>query len=132
MKQKLLLDYQRAKLIENHMKKGDHAPVVKLFFPWGASKWLLSELNPVDNVAFGLCDLGMGEPEMGYVSLDELMSIKGMGGLGIERDTSFKGDKPLTEYANKAREERRIVERWKDEKNNRDEAEIFLIESLQP
>lgn len=79
-----------------------HKPVVKLFCPWGAAAWLLSELDD-DNVAFGLCDLGMGEPELGYVSLDELTAIRGPFGLKIERDLWFKADKSLTAYADEAR-----------------------------
>jgi hypothetical protein len=51
----------------------DFEPVVKLFTPDGNATWLLTELNPdFDHLAFGLCDLGLGEPELGYVSLHEL------------------------------------------------------------
>jgi hypothetical protein len=38
----------------------------------GATK-LLTEIDPGDDdTAFGLCDLGLGCPEVGYVSLSEL------------------------------------------------------------
>ena len=107
--QKLLLDYQRERLIANHCNKGDHKPVVKFFVPWGAGTWLISELEPAGDIAFGLCDLGMGSPEMGYVSLKELRAIRGPFGLYIERDSHFEGTKPLTEYADEAREKGRIV-----------------------
>jgi hypothetical protein len=44
----------------------DFKPIVKLFCPWGGATWLLSELDPDDHdLAFGLCDLGMGFPELG-------------------------------------------------------------------
>lgn len=72
----------REKMIENawHVLKGrqeDHPPVVKLFSIVGRATWLLSELDPLEpTVAFGLCDLGMGSPELGYVSLEELESIQ--------------------------------------------------------
>jgi len=83
-------------------------PVVKLF-GGGACTWLLSELDD-DGIAFGLCDLGMGSPELGYVSMDELMSIKFPPfGLPIERDLHFKADKTLTEYADEARRHGRLV-----------------------
>lgn len=43
-----------------------HKPIVKLFTPDGNCTWLLSELDPENPlVAFGLCDLGVGFPEMG-------------------------------------------------------------------
>jgi hypothetical protein len=48
-------------------------------------------------MAFGLCDIA--EPELGYVSLSELMQIRGFGGLGIERDRHFYPIKTLSEYA---------------------------------
>ncbi|WP_426127674.1 DUF2958 domain-containing protein [Pararhizobium sp. PWRC1-1] len=44
---------------------------------------------------FGLCDLGMGEPELGYVLLSELEEIKGPGGIPIERDLNWSPTKPL-------------------------------------
>ena len=48
----------------------DHIPVVKLFNPMGPATWLLCELDADGDTLFGLCDLGVGEPELGYVSLD--------------------------------------------------------------
>jgi hypothetical protein len=79
-----------------------HWPVVKLFSPWGSATWLLTELD-ADGVAFGLCDLGMGEPELGYVDLQELTEVRGPFGLRIERDLHFKATKSLTDYADEAR-----------------------------
>ena len=59
------------------MDKGDDAvdfkPVVKLFTPDAQCTWLLTELDPDGGLAFGLCDLGLGCPELGYVSLIELI-----------------------------------------------------------
>lgn len=115
----LLTDEQRARLLANghanreRISKGldehDWQPVVKLFCPWGAATWLLSELDPEDeDVAFGLCDLGMGCPELGSVRLSELAAVRGPGGLTIERDEHFKAVKSLSAYADEAREHDRI------------------------
>jgi hypothetical protein len=109
---KLLLDAQRSAMLENGRWNAarkpdttDFRPVVKLFCPWGAATWLLSELDPDDpDIAFGLCDLGMGCPELGDVSLAEIMSIRHSSGLTIERDRHFIATKTLTEYARDARE----------------------------
>ena len=50
--------------------KGDDAldfkPVVKLFTPDAQCTWLLTELDSDGGLAFGLCDLGLGCPELGY------------------------------------------------------------------
>lgn len=107
---KLLTDAQLQQLLKNgqesHEQEGgvDHFPVVKLFTPDGACTWLLSEVDPNDpDLAFGLCDLGMGCPEMGYVLLSELASVRGRLGLPIERDLHFAAKKPLTAYADDAR-----------------------------
>jgi hypothetical protein len=43
----------------------DFEPVVKLFTADGNATWLLTELNPDIDLAFGPCDLGLGEPELG-------------------------------------------------------------------
>ena len=68
------------------------APVVKLFVPWGAATWLVCELDPETNVAFGLADLGFGSPELGHFSIDEISQIRGPVGLRIERDAHFRHD----------------------------------------
>jgi len=82
--------------------------VVKLFTPWGAATWLITEMIH-DDLVFGLCDLGMGEPELGYISLSELTSLRGPFGLKVERDMHFKADKTLKEYASQAMREGRIA-----------------------
>jgi Protein of unknown function (DUF2958) len=64
-------------------------PVVKLFTPDAQCTWLLTELG-LDDIAFGLCDLGMGAPELGYVSMSELRALRGPLGLPVERDLHFE------------------------------------------
>lgn len=109
--QVLITTEQRSLMLANAMAEGpDKRPVVKLFCPWGAGTWLLSELDPDDeSIAFGLCDLGFGCPELGYVSLDEVREVRGPGGLRIERDIHFKANKTLGDYADEARENQRII-----------------------
>lgn len=93
---------QYNKLRKNDEKDGeDHKPVVKLFNAMGGQTWLLSELDGY-NIAFGLCDLGFGCPELGYVSLTELEEA---GNCMIERDLYFTADMTLSEYASEARKE---------------------------
>ena len=75
-------------------KAGD-MPAVKLFDPAGQAFWVLWEYDPDDKMGFGLCDLGLGFPEIGSVSLVELRALKSV--LPIERDmmveTRFDGYK---------------------------------------
>ena len=88
---KLLTKPIRDKLISNHQKQDGTKTFraeLKLFNPTGMGTWYISELNPETNIAFGLCDLH--EQEFGYVSLDELQSLKLPFGLGIERDLYFQ------------------------------------------
>ena len=58
------------------------------FDPSGAANWYITEASAEgdDLTMFGLCDLGLGMPELGYVSLNELQAVEGRLGLGIERD----------------------------------------------
>jgi len=118
---KLLTDLQRQHLKMNGQMNADQmeengetfnfCPVVKLFSPWGAATWLLTELDPEDeDIAFGLCDLGMGCPELGTVRLSELESVRGPAGLRIERDCHFKGEQWLWVYARAAAVAGRITE----------------------
>jgi hypothetical protein len=113
---KLLLDHQTRAMLANGRWNAerpedptDFCPVVKLFVPWGAATWLLTELDlEYPDIAFGLCDLGMQCPELGNVSLSEIASIRGPGGLTIERDRHFTANKTLSEYATEARNAGRI------------------------
>lgn len=70
-------------------------PTVKLFTPDAGATWFLTEFDPEEGLAFGLCDLGLGFPELGYVSVDELESVRGKFGLRVEVDL-YWGDKPLS------------------------------------
>ena len=107
----LLTQAQREQLLDNGRRqaavKGTAAeldlwPVVKLFTPDGAATWLLTELDADGDTAFGLCDLGMGCPELGCVSLAEIQSVRGKLRLRVERDLYFKADKPISAYADEA------------------------------
>ena len=81
----------------------DFLPVVKLFTPDAGCTWLLTEIDPDDpDIAFGLCDLGMGCPEIGSVSLSELASVRGRLNLPVERDLYFTATKTLSAYADEA------------------------------
>jgi len=84
-------------------------PVVKFFNPCGAATWLFSELAEDGDTLFGLCDLGMGCPELGYASLSELSGIRLRFGLKIERDMHWKAARSLAEYAEEARSVGRIL-----------------------
>jgi hypothetical protein len=86
----------------------DFEPVVKLFTPDAQCTWLLTEIDESTDLAFGLCDLGLGCPELGYVSLTELHSVRGKLGLPIERDLNFDADKTISAY-DEARGHGRIV-----------------------
>ncbi len=88
----------------------DPPPVVKLFTPDANATWLLTEIDPNDeDLAFGLCDLGLGMPELGSVRLSELDQLRGPFGLPVERDLHFKASQTLSAYAAAARAQRRIV-----------------------
>ena len=108
----LLTPELRDRLVENgRTPDADRPPVVKLFNPCGAGTWLLADADPDDpDRLFGLADLGLGAPELGYVSLRELQSFRGPFGLGIERDLYFDARFPLSVYAEAARRAGRICE----------------------
>jgi len=98
-----------AKLLANHGADNPRPPL-KLFTPDGGATWLISDINPErPSMAFGLCDLGIGSPELGYVDLDEIATARGQFGLPIERDRWFSPTKTLAEYADAARAAGRIV-----------------------
>ena len=106
---KLVTKAIQAKLLSNGAKQvetgnEDFVPVVRFFDPTGAATWLITECDTEEpDRMFGLCDLGMGHPELGWVSLRELQSVSGPLGLGIERDLWFDGEYPLSVYTKVAR-----------------------------
>lgn len=95
----------REALAEEGKEEADFLPVVKLFTPDAGCTWLLTELDPEDpDIAFGLCDLGMGCPELGSVRISELETVRGPLGLPIERDLYFTAERTLSAYAAEARQ----------------------------
>ncbi|WP_298372311.1 DUF2958 domain-containing protein [uncultured Bradyrhizobium sp.] len=101
----------RVRLFANALAdERDHFPVLKLFTPDAGATWLISEVDPDDpDRLFGLCDLALGYPELGYVSLLEIVEVRGRLGLPVERDIHFVADKPLSAYADEARVKGRII-----------------------
>lgn len=76
-------------------KQGDAAIAhVKFFTPWSGWTWYATEYDPAERLFFGLA-VGH-EAELGYFALDELESIRGPGGLRVERDLYFT-PRPLSE-----------------------------------
>lgn len=78
--------------------KGNEAIVyVKIFDPCGAGTWYLTEFSEVapdgvPNLAFGYVT-GLGEDELGYISLDELSSFRSRLNIGLEIDVHFTPSK---------------------------------------
>ena len=108
---KLLTDTQRAELTRNAAEPdADHRPVVKLFNPLGRHRWLFTELAEDGDSLFGLADLGLGFPELGYASLSEIAAFRVGFGLRVERDLHFRAKAPLSVYAAAAQAAWRIVE----------------------
>jgi len=105
----------RAKLLKNAAESAaspdgstDHYPVVKFF--GGSCTWLISEMD-ADGIMFGLCDLGMGCPELGSVSFAELQEIRFPPfRLPVERDRHWSATAPLSAYAEASSRAGRIVD----------------------
>lgn len=91
---------QQGLLIRDDGCSFDPVPVVKLFTPDAACTWLLCEIDPEDeDIAYGLCDLGLGSPELGSARLSELATVRGALGLPVERDRHATLDQPVSVYA---------------------------------
>jgi hypothetical protein len=108
--QRLKTNGQKQAEVKGTDDEFDFKPVVRLFTPDANAVWLLTEIDPdYPDIAFGLCDLGLGFPELGSVSIIELESVRGALGLPIERDLHFSPSLTLVEYVEKASEAGRIV-----------------------
>lgn len=80
----LITDEQREALLKNGRRTAagedlDPVPVVRLRAPDGPQQWLLTELADDGDTAYGLCDLGIGLPECGEVSLAWIAEQRGAG-----------------------------------------------------
>ena len=109
----LFNEKQKAQLLANGHRDNrdrDHAPVVKLILPGTGCVWLLSEIDPEDpDIAFGLCDLGTGFPELGSVSISELQSLRFGEGRGVRQDDKFVAHFPMSVFA-AARNEQSVTD----------------------
>lgn len=80
-------------ILEKFKKTGsqEHSPdplvICKFFDPCGSWTWYPYEYDPERREFFGM--VHGDEEELGYFSLDELQSIRGPLGLGIERDRGW-------------------------------------------
>ena len=86
---KLLTNEIITKLPPLYATENETNPIaqVKLFTPDSNWTWYIMEYDPNEKIGFGyVCGL---ENELGYFSLDELESLKGQLGLGVERDIFF-------------------------------------------
>lgn len=82
----------------------DIEPVIKRFTPDAACTWLLVSLDPRDpGLAHGLCDLGLGHPELGSLRINEIAAVCGAFGLPPERDLHVRAEGPVSWYAEMAR-----------------------------
>ncbi len=87
-------------------KGEDFKPAVKLFVCVGGNAtWLLTEMDE-DGIAFGLCDLGQGYPELGYVDVNDMIKTLGW---RLERDMHFTADKTVSEYETAARDKGMVI-----------------------
>ena len=76
-------------------KESKDVPIIAKFFdPCSNWSWFATEYDPKKRIFFGFVK-GF-DAEMGYFNLDELESVKGSLGLGIERDLYF-GEHTLAE-----------------------------------
>jgi len=74
-------------------------PVVKLYTPDAAATWLLAWLAPHDpDLAYGLCDLGRGCPEICGARLSAIPALRGPLGMSVERDPALAARQSLLDY----------------------------------
>jgi hypothetical protein len=91
---KLLSEQQIQSIPNLYETENQKDPIVyvKLFLPSSNWTWYIIEINKEDNnTCYGFVD-GL-EKELGYFTLSELENLKGMFGLKVELDTSFKPTK---------------------------------------
>lgn len=107
LREKLIANFRET---EANYGESDHWPVVRFFTPDAAATWLITEFNPEEQLFFGLCDFGLGFPELGDVALGDLLAVRGQLGLPVERDRHWTAKGPISAYLNAAFAAGHIVE----------------------
>jgi hypothetical protein len=100
------------RLKQNNLNKdADHMPVVRYFTPWSRASWLIVDIDVDDgDTMYGLCDLGVGEANLGYVLLSDLEDIVGPRDMRVERDVNWKPTRRISDYARAAQVAKRVIE----------------------
>lgn len=104
----LITENQRQLLLANGAARArgeavDPYPVVKLHTLDAGAVWLLTELGADGDEAYGLCDAGLGSPELGHIRLTALEQMRGPRGLSVVADPHFVARQPLSAYVGQAR-----------------------------
>ena len=106
----LLTGSLRATLLKAYHDNASNRPdpmiLVKFFCPWSSWTWYAIDFDGNDTL---FCLVDGFELELGPVSLSELESIRGKGGLRIERDLHFR-PKRLSVIREKLAEKRFLSE----------------------
>lgn len=104
--EELVQKFEEYPLYSQDGKSGDAKVIAKFFNPMGQGTWLITEGDIIrdeqgnieDVEMFGFVNLvGMEYAELGYVSLNELQSIKLPFGMTIERDLYYPEDITMRE-----------------------------------
>lgn len=100
------------KLVENNRTRQSNVnrnnPLGLMHVDGGNHAWLLTDLDPKTNIAFGLCDLGAGFPELGYVDLNEVNDVCTNLNLKLRFKSFENPTKDLNAYISLARQHRKI------------------------
>ena len=89
----------------------DVMPVTKLFSSDGNQTYLLFAVDDCDHdLAYALCDLGVGTPEIGTIRLSKVANGQTSFGLSVEFDPNWKPTMSMHEYIEKARKDGRLRE----------------------
>ena len=108
--EELVKKFEEYPLYSQDGKSGDAKVIAKFFNPMGQGTWLITEGDIIrdeqgnieDVEMFGFVNLvGMEYAELGYVSLNELQSVKLPFGLTIERDLYYPEDITLRDACQK-------------------------------
>ena len=111
----------RAQQVGRQENNPDPLVIAKFFNPVGAGTWYITEYYPDENICFGYVK-GLAVDEWGYVSVDELESIKLPYGMRIERDLYFD-EAPISRYVPAIRHRLEIQKKQKENEQEKDDLE---------